>query len=111
MALVKLYTGRDAMDAHFVRAHLEGQGIPATVMGEALTMARGDLPLTPETLPAVWVHEEDAPRAVAAMREFLRTPRHDEPEVEAKAWTCPHCGELIEGQFDQCWNCGWERPE
>jgi hypothetical protein len=23
-------------------------------------------------------------------------------------WTCPKCGELIEGQFDSCWKCAGE---
>ena len=24
-------------------------------------------------------------------------------------WTCPNCGEEVEGNFDICWNCGAER--
>ena len=24
-------------------------------------------------------------------------------------WTCSHCGEKIEDQFDGCWNCGWTK--
>ena len=24
-------------------------------------------------------------------------------------WLCPHCGEEIEEQFDQCWKCGTAR--
>ncbi len=25
-------------------------------------------------------------------------------------WTCPGCGERIEGRFDACWQCGARRP-
>jgi hypothetical protein len=24
-------------------------------------------------------------------------------------WTCPKCGEKVEGQFDSCWSCGTKR--
>jgi hypothetical protein len=111
MKLIKLYTGRDAMDAHHVRAILEGEGIPCTVMGEGLSSARGELPMTAETLPAVWIQEDDADHGLRVVREFLATPSHEDPGVAALDWTCPHCGELVEGQFAQCWSCQWERPE
>ena len=25
-------------------------------------------------------------------------------------WTCPRCGERLEGQFTDCWQCGSPRP-
>ena len=25
-------------------------------------------------------------------------------------WVCARCGERLEGQFAQCWNCGADRP-
>jgi hypothetical protein len=31
-------------------------------------------------------------------------------EIAAEPWTCPQCGERIEGQFGVCWQCGAERP-
>ena len=27
------------------------------------------------------------------------------------SWRCVTCGEVIEGQFSQCWRCGSERPD
>lgn len=106
MGLVKLYTGRDSLDAHHLHHYLQTNGISSTVMGETLSVARGDLPMTAETLPAVWVHKEDAPRAMELANAYINTPKHDDPEVVAKRWNCPDCGELIEGQFEACWNCG-----
>jgi hypothetical protein len=26
-----------------------------------------------------------------------------------KSWACAGCGESIEGQFSECWNCGRDR--
>jgi rubrerythrin len=26
-----------------------------------------------------------------------------------KSWLCTSCGENIEGQFSECWNCGHDR--
>jgi hypothetical protein len=111
ISLVKLYAGRDSFDAHHVCAFLEGQGIPATVMGDMLTVARGDLPLTVETLPAVWINEEDTPRAMAAMRVYLRKPGDPGGPPAPEPWTCLKCGEVIEGQFTSCWHCGAVRED
>lgn len=101
-----VYPARDEMEAHFVRSLLESQGIVATVQGGTLSAARGELPLTPDTLPSVWVNDEDESRALAIVRAFVQqTPSSAPP------WTCPQCGESVESQFTQCWNCGHERPE
>ena len=41
-------------------------------------------------------------------RELVEQELHG-PGLEEPAWTCPGCGERIEGQFTECWNCGRER--
>lgn len=28
-----------------------------------------------------------------------------------KSWQCPNCNEILEGQFDTCWNCLYEKDE
>ena len=71
-------------------------------------MARGGVPLTEETLPAVWVGEEDAERAREIVQEFESRKREeisDEDTAEQENWTCPTCGEIIEGKFSHCWKC------
>ncbi len=107
----KLYTGRDSMEAHFVCSLLEAEGIRASVLGEILGMARGDLPLTQETLPSVWVNVEDLDRAATVLARVLK---HSPPEppvpTTLESWTCPACCEVIEGQFAVCWNCQTPRP-
>ena len=32
-------------------------------------------------------------------------------QPESPPWTCPKCGEAIEPQFTECWNCGASKPE
>jgi len=104
MSLIKLYTGRDLMDAHHVRALLEGEGIPATVMGENLAIARGYLPMTQDTMPSVWIDDGDRELAIPIIAN-LNAPA----DPTLPPWTCPHCDESVEGQFDICWNCGTTR--
>jgi hypothetical protein len=106
----KVYTARDGLEAHFLRNLLEGEGIRAAVLGEALAIARGDLPLTQETLPAVWVSEEDFERACGIAATLNQAPAAPSGE-EAAAWECRNCGEMIEPQFTSCWNCGHARQQ
>ncbi len=43
----------------------------------------------------------------ATAHDLCEAWRH--PPDEAKtAWTCPKCGETVEGQFSSCWKCGTE---
>lgn len=106
----KLYTARDEMEAHSIRNLLEREGIRATVLGEHLATARGELPLTQDTLPSVWVNDEDCPQALRLLNA------RDDPAASANEpppapWTCGKCGERIEGQFSNCWSCTAPRPE
>ncbi len=109
--LVKLHASRAVHELHMLRDLLEDAGIRAVVLGETLAQGRGELPMTPDTLPAVWVGEADADRALSLAREFeARTkPGAAAAGQAAPDWTCPACGESIEGQFTDCWNCGATR--
>lgn len=106
MSLVKLYTARDSLEAHYLRSLLAERGIAATVMGETLGAARGELPATQETLPSVWVNQADMEHAVPIARDLAESSHHP---PTGEPWTCPNCGEIIEPQFAACWNCGFER--
>ncbi len=80
--------------------------VEAKVLGDILGMARGELPLTTETLPSVWVKVKDAPAAAAIVEAFEnRSDDLIDPERDDTPWQCSHCNETIEGQFTACWNC------
>jgi hypothetical protein len=57
-----------------------------------------------DTLPSIWVPEEDRARARELIERALKeTPAPDDD------WICAGCGEAIEGQFTECWQCGAAR--
>lgn len=106
----KLYAANNTMEAHLLVAQLAQAGVRAVVMGSLLDMARGELPMTQETLPSVWVSATDTDRAMAVVREFTERTA-EEPDEAGEPWTCPHCQEDVEGQFAVCWNCQAPRPD
>jgi hypothetical protein len=86
-------------EAHAVKEALEGAGFACTVQQEAAT---GD-DLGDERA-SVWVPDYQAERAIRLLAESQEEP------ADAADWTCPGCGEQIEGQFTDCWQCGTARP-
>jgi hypothetical protein len=112
-----VYTGRDEMDANFVKGLLEQEGIEAVVQGQTLEATWGTLPLSAESLPSVWVtNDADEVRAAPIVERYRQVdlananePR-DVDRPTQPAWTCPRCGEKLEEQFVQCWKCGTNRP-
>ena len=77
-------------------------GIPASVQRYYLGSVAGELP-PDQCLPEVWLtHDEQEPQARAFLREFTN--------VKQRRWHCA-CGEIVEGGFEQCWNCGLPMPE
>ncbi len=76
-------------------------GIEASVQRQYLAGVAGELP-PDQCLPEVWIrHAEQEARA----REMLYHLRH----VPQRRWLCV-CGELVEGGFDLCWQCGVAMP-
>ncbi len=81
---------------------LRQAGIAASVQRYYLGAAAGELP-PDQCLPEVWLtHDEQEPEA----RAFLRDLQH----VPQRRWQCA-CGELVEGGFEECWNCGRPMPQ
>jgi predicted amidophosphoribosyltransferase len=129
----RIYIARDAADAHVVVAYLASHGIATRVEGESLAMAAGSVPVGPLTGPAVHVDDDAVVERALALLSARPTgepePTHCPacgydltglplprcPECgtpfprpvpsDAPPWKCPTCGEEIEGQFTECWNC------
>lgn len=105
----KVFVAQHPTEAHLVTGMLESNGIVAEVQGESLFTARGEAPATPDTLPTVWVAEdEDAERALVILAAY--EPRSTTAGNQGAEWTCPACRERIESQFTECWHCGTSRP-
>ena len=86
-----------------VKALLEGAGIPAMLKNEHGHIAVMAVVGGAATFcwPEVWVEDEDYERAAEIVaRENSAVKETAEP------WQCPHCGETVDGELAECWNCG-----
>ncbi|HEX4633937.1 MAG TPA: DUF2007 domain-containing protein [Gemmatimonadales bacterium] len=70
--MTQVFSARDPVEAHLLRAVLESEDIEATVMGEFLYLARGGVPFDNHTAPTVWVSDEDVDRARTVVEGFVR---------------------------------------
>ena len=80
---------------------LGNEGIVASVQRQYLGGMMGELP-PDQCLPEVWIrHPEQEVRAKALLHDLQNVPQH--------RWLCV-CGELVEGGFSACWQCGVAMP-
>ena len=75
---------------------LSVEGVATSVQRQFLSGMAGELP-PDQCLPEVWI---TYPEQEARAREVLHNLQH----VPQRHWMCV-CGELVEGGFEQCWNC------
>ncbi len=57
-----------------------------------------------KTYPGLCIIDDEDYEAALGLLE----PLHQKQICEAVPqtdWKCPHCGESVPGEFDQCWNC------
>lgn len=102
---VQAYVAQTLAEAHLIRGYLAAEGIESEIRNEHLIGGMGELPVTAETLPQVWVDDIERPLARELIHEAL-----DHTQAHATDWICPQCDEPIEGQFTECWSCGKGRP-
>ena len=90
--LRKIHTSPSLVEIAHLRNLLEAQGIGCHVRNDQL-MAVGEIPFV-ECWPELWLQRPgDALRARAVIDLALC------PSPASDPWTCPGCGERIEGQF------------
>jgi hypothetical protein len=81
---------------------LSGAGIATTVQRQYASSIAGEVP-PDQTLPELWVSEDDQLERARSLLHELRHP-------PSRHWACPACHEVIDGPFEQCWNCGASMP-
>lgn len=94
----KILTSQDIALVGFYKNILEDNGINAVVKNYYLTSGMGDIPPY-DTIPELWILDEDKEEMAKSLLADVKNP----------PWTCK-CGEMIDGQFEQCWKCGNNRP-
>ena len=95
-------------DRGFVRvlvARLRDEGIEHLVKDESASSMGEVTPIVASQ--HVWiVNEVDQNKA----QEILTMLQEASMPQEGGNWTCRGCGEALEPQFTECWQCGTERP-
>ena len=97
----RLHSGKDPLMIGHLKNVLATFGIKCVAKNIDLISAAGELPPV-ECWPELWVvDDEKFGRARSILKKTL-APLHS----VKKPWACAGCGETIEGQFSECWNCG-----
>ena len=100
----KVYSAKDPLMVAHLKNVLTQFGIHCVTRKIDLLSAAGELPPT-ECWPELWItNDEKLARARAIIRKTLAPL-----ESVKKPWVCAGCGEKLEGQFTECWNCGHSR--
>ena len=81
---------------------LRHAGIDASVQRAYASGIAGEIP-PDQALPEVWVTDD---ARLDEARGLLDTLQHPPP----RHWLCHACGEVVDGPFEQCWNCGAPMP-
>ena len=95
-----IYSAPNISLVSIIQTILEGHGIPCWIKNEFLRSGVGELPPI-DCWPQLCVRDEDYAEAKRIAEEALSMQ-------EMPPWKC-ECGELIEGQFTECWQCGKSR--
>ncbi len=89
----RVYTAYNPIEAEIIAQRLISFGINAEVRDAKLWGAIGLLPVIE---PTIWVKSHQEQQALQILSNTNASDEH---------WDCPDCGESIEGQFSDCWNC------
>lgn len=104
LKMIQVYSAEHPTEAHYVKGLLESQGITCDVRGESLFGARGELPITTETLPSIWIFDDSKfTEARSVIKDYENLKSKETSDIPK--WICLSCGEESEAQFTECWNC------
>lgn len=100
----EVYLAADPVNAEIAKDLLENHGISAHVRNQHLWGGMGELPAN--VYPSVWIeNDDDFDAARQLIQDFERGPVRS-----GRPWQCPRCGEYLDAQFEQCWNCQTSKP-
>jgi hypothetical protein len=95
----KIHTAESLIEIAHLRNVLVASGIACQIRNDRLMGALGEIPFV-DCWPELWLeNDRDALTAKGLIDGEFR------PLKPSADWTCPACGETIEGQFSDCWHC------
>lgn len=95
-----LFASPDGPEVGLLRSALNQAGIPSEIRSENGDSNFPEAPLPPE----LWIiRDDDFKRAAAVRDDWLKSL-----PGALGTWACHFCGEISDGQFGACWNCGTE---
>ncbi len=100
----KVFSNQDFLLIGHLKNVLETFGIECTIKNMYLASAVGEIPPI-ECWPELWVLDD------SKYEEALTVLKRNQATLDLikDPWKCGSCGEDIEGQFSECWNCGESR--
>ncbi len=105
--MIKVFQAWEYSIVGHLQSLLETEGIATDFRNRDLTQLGGAVPMT-EVWPELWVvNDEDADAAREIIEKFR--DKDQNPDLQAP-WKCPKCGEIVDGNFGECWNCGGPAP-
>jgi Putative prokaryotic signal transducing protein len=100
----RIYSAKDPLMIGHLKNVLATFGIRCVAKKLDLISAAGELPPI-ECWPELWVIDDEK---VTKAKRILKKTLAPLASVK-RSWVCIGCGEKIEGQFSECWNCGRDR--
>lgn len=94
----RLTTAPNLVLATLWRDMLEGAGIGCRVLRAHASSIAGEIP-PDQSQPELWIDNAALTDRAHAVLALYRDP-------PLRRWVCHGCDELIEGPFEQCWQCG-----
>ena len=80
---------------------LKQAGFEASVQRYFMSSLAGEMP-PDQCLPEVWLTHNNQESAAKQLLDQLQN-------MPQRRWSCK-CGEIVEGGFEQCWQCGRDMP-
>jgi hypothetical protein len=100
--LARLISSFDLIYLAHIESLLKQAGITVQQRNFLLSAGAGEIPFI-DVMPELWVSKDEYDRAQKIV-EQLSAENDSERE---DSWQCPRCHEQIEGQYAQCWHCGY----
>ena len=104
----RVFASRDWAAIAIVRQLLANEGIDTIIQNENMSALSGEVPFFLAMPEVCIVRDEDEAQALAIVERVESGEGRDQEST--KSWTCPRCGEMVEGQFTACWKCGTRMP-